>query len=86
MGQHYFQAVFDLTMHLEEIGSVRSILLTNTIRGTEYDRPDDSFRLRLNTTNGAEHSDHTIEHTHGALHLTKSTTQGINDVDPVVLP
>ena len=77
-------------MHFEEVGS-RAVHLVDehhSRNGIAIGLTPDSFRLGLHATNSAEHRDHTIEHTHGALNFDGEVdvARSINDVDPVVLP
>ena len=77
-------------MNLEEVspGSVHLVDEHHAGNAVTIRLTPNSFRLRLNTTHGAEDGDHAIEHTHGTLHLNGEVhvARGINNVDAVVIP
>ena len=84
------EAILDLLVHLQEVGAGAVHLVDEhharhvvAIRLAPH-----GFRLGLHATHGAEHGDHTVEHTHGALHLNGEVhvAGGINDVDAVIAP
>ena len=89
-GSFGFQAINDLSIDLEEVspGSIHLVDEHHAGNAVTIRLTPNSFRLRLNTTHGAEDGNHAIEHTHGTLHLNGEVhvTGGINDVDAVVIP
>ena len=84
------EAILDLAVNLEEVrtGAVHLVHEHHPGNRIAIGLTPDGFRLGLNATNGAEDGDHTIQHTHGALHLNGEVhvARRVDDVDPMVLP